>query len=83
MNFETVKIKFKINIKDIVYINSIIDSYEGVGIVRTIDPNMGLVAVYTNEFMKKYMYDILDALKAEGFSIDNIEEEKTECVDKW
>ncbi|MDK2791893.1 MAG: hypothetical protein PWQ25_756 [Deferribacteres bacterium] len=83
MKFDTIKVKFVINIKDIVYINSIIDSYEGIGIVRTIDPKEGLVAVYTNDFMKKYLYEVIDALKGEGYKIDNISEEKTESVDNW
>lgn len=83
MDLHTIKVKFKINIKNVIYINAIIDSYEGIGIVRTIDPNKGLVAVYTNAYMKKYLYDILNDLKVEGIDIYDIQEEITESVDIW
>jgi len=83
VNLQTVKVKFKMNIKDVIYLNAIIDSYEGVAIIRTIDPKKGLVAAYTNDFMKKYFYEILNDLKNEGVEIFDIQEEVTESVDAW
>jgi len=83
VNLQTVKVKFKMNIKDVIYINAIIDSYEGVAIIRTIDPKKGLVVAYTNDFMKKYFYEILNDLKNEGVEIFDIQEEVSESVDVW
>jgi len=40
MNVNTIRILINIDKKDIVYLNSIIDSYEGLAIMRTIDRKM-------------------------------------------
>lgn len=80
---ESYKIKFRVDIKDMIYINAVIDSYDGIGIIRTIDSKNGLVAVYTSEGQKKNLYDVLKALKSEGANIRDISEEKTEEVDNW
>lgn len=80
---ESYKIKFKVDIRNMIYINAVIDSYEGVGIVRTIDSKKGLVAVYASEMQKKTLYEVLDALRDEGIQLSDISEEKTESVDNW
>lgn len=80
---ESYKIKFRVDIKNMVYINAVIDSYDGIGIIRTIDRKNGLVAVYTSEGQKVHLYDVLNALKSEGVNITDISEEKTEEVDNW
>lgn len=80
---ESYKIKFRVDIKNMIYINAVIDSYDGIGIIRTIDSKNGLVAVYTSERQKVNLYDVLNALKSEGVNITDISEEKTEEIDNW
>lgn len=80
---ESYKIKFRVDIKNMIYINAVIDSYDGIGIIRTIDSKNGLVAVYTSEGQKVNLYDVLNALKSEGVNITDISEEKTEEIDNW
>ncbi|KAA0259312.1 DUF4911 domain-containing protein [Deferribacter autotrophicus] len=79
----TVRVKFKTDKKDIIYINSIIDSYEGIGIVRTIDKKEGKVVVYSTNGMYKYVVDVLNELKKEGVKISEINIEESEKVDEW
>lgn len=83
MNFNTYKIKFIANKEQILYINSVLDSYEGIGIMRTIDKNKGLVCIYSTEILHKQALAVLSALKREGVMIENITIEVSEDVDSW
>jgi hypothetical protein len=38
---------FTVNIGDVAYINAILDSYDGLGIMRTLDKSSGHIAIYT------------------------------------
>lgn len=78
---KSIKIKFKLEINDVLYVNSIMDSYEGVGIVRTIDSSTGKVAVYTSDSMYQYALDVLESLRNEGLKIEDISVEETSDVD--
>lgn len=83
MSFCTYKIKFIANRDQILYINSVIDSYEGIGIMRTIDKSKGLISVYSTDMQYKIVLELLSSLKKEGVFIDNISVEKSEDVDSW
>jgi len=78
----TIRIKLCISRSDIVYLNSIIDSYDGVGIVRTVDKEKGEVIIYSSNSMYRWVIGILDALKNEGVKLNILELEKSELVDK-
>jgi len=78
----TIRIKLCIDRSDIVYLNSIIDSYDGVGIVRTVDKEKGGVIIYSSNSMYRWVIGILDALKNEGVKLNILELEKSESVDK-
>ena len=78
----TIRIKLCICRSDIVYLNSIIDSYDGVGIVRTVDKEKGEVIIYSSNSMYRWVIGILDALKNEGVKLNILELEKSELVDK-
>nr|WP_275045664.1 DUF4911 domain-containing protein [Flexistipes sinusarabici] len=83
LNSKCVRIKFITDINDVLYINSIIDSYEGVGIVRTIDSANGKVAIFTSSGMCRYALNVLESLKGEGLNIKNIIVEESEDVDSY
>ena len=78
----TIRIKLCISRSDIVYLNSIIDSYDGVGIVRTVDKEKGEVIIYSSNSTYRWVIGILDALKNEGVKLNILELEKSELVDK-
>jgi hypothetical protein len=69
--------------KDIIYLNSIIDSYEGIAIMRTIDKKLGNVVIYTTAKFEDIVIKILEALKAEGVLLKIIGKETNELIDKW
>ncbi|MGA1862648.1 DUF4911 domain-containing protein [Deferribacter thermophilus] len=82
-NLYSVRLKFITDKKDIIYLNAIIDSYEGIGIVRTIDKEKGKVVVYSTNGLYKYALEVLDSLKKEGVKIENLVIEESENVDEW
>lgn len=79
----SVKIKFIANRKQILYINSILDSYDGIGIMRTIDREKGRIAVYSTESQYEKVLRLLKAMKREGIYISDISVERSEDVDSW
>lgn len=83
MTESTVKIKFIANRNQILYINSILDSYDGIGIMRTIDREKGHIAVYSTETQYEKVLKLLKALKREGIYISDISVERSEDVDSW
>lgn len=80
---DCVKVKFRTDINNVLYINSIIDSYEGVGIVRTIDSREGKVVIYTSTGMCKYALNVLKSLQGEDINISDIIVEESEDVDLY
>jgi hypothetical protein len=81
--FNTLRIKLQIDKREIVYLNSVIDSYEGIAIMRTIDKNLGKVIIYTTEKFEILLDNILSALKGEGVHLEIIEKDKSELIDNW
>ena len=81
--FKTVRIMLNVDKKDIIYLNSIIDSYDGIAIMRTIDKNLGNVVVFTTENFENLVIQLLNSLKQEGVLLDIIGKEKNELLDKW
>ena len=81
--FKTVRIMLNVDKKDIIYLNSIIDSYDGIAIMRTIDKNLGNVVVFTTENFENLVIQLLNSLKQEGVILDIIGKEKNELLDKW
>lgn len=81
--FNTLRIMLQVDKKDIIYLNSIIDSYEGIAIMRTIDKKLGNVVIYTTAKFEDIVIKILEALKAEGVLLKIIGKETNELIDKW
>jgi hypothetical protein len=51
---------------EIMYINCILDSYEGIGLMRTADESAGKVVIYTTKEYKACVLELIEALNAEG-----------------
>lgn len=79
----TVKVKCTILKKDVILLNSIIDSYEGIGLVRTVDAASGSVVIYATDGTYRTVLDVLEELKKDGTVIENISTQVSENVDEW
>jgi hypothetical protein len=62
---EVTEIMIKINPKDIDYINKIIEAYDGLGIVHTINRKEGIVAVHVTPDTANEVLVILNNLNVE------------------
>ncbi|MGE4318068.1 MAG: DUF4911 domain-containing protein [Deferribacterales bacterium] len=79
----TVRVKCTIQKKDVLILNSIIDSYEGIGLVRTVDAKTGSVIIYSTDDKYLIVLDVLNELIKDGMDIRNIDTEVSEKIDEW
>ncbi|HDM10619.1 MAG: hypothetical protein DRH15_06020 [Deltaproteobacteria bacterium] len=63
------KVRLKVNPAQICYIRNTLESYDGMALVRTIDPRSALLEVHVAPGCKDLVYCILGSLKKEGVSI--------------
>jgi hypothetical protein len=69
---DTVQWYFKINRRDIAYMKFILESYEGLGVLRTIDPRSAIVEVMVPPGLEEDMEMVLEGLRDE-ISMERIE----------
>ena len=55
------------------FINKIVESYEGVGNVRTLDNQNGLIKIITNSYLINEMDSIIERLREKEIKIDILE----------
>ena len=60
--------------KHIDFINKIMQAYEGLGIIRTLDANKGLVKIITIDTAKKDIDGIIEDLNKRDIKIEILEE---------
>lgn len=60
--------------KHIDFINKIMEAYEGLGIVRTLDANKGLIKFITIDTAKKDIDAIITDLNQRGVNVEVLEE---------
>ena len=77
----TVRIRFSCSKEDIVIVNSIIDSYGGLGLIRTLDKEKCNCAVFTTNSMYETTLQVMKSLQQEGLSLHDIMVEDSETVD--
>ncbi len=59
---EDIILKIKMNTKDIVFINKIIEAYEGIALVSTVSSKEGLLNIYTSSSCYEDLMYILKSL---------------------
>lgn len=65
---------YRVKRKDIDYIRNTIESYDGMALVRTIDPNKALIEVYVAPRCERFVEELIDSLKKdEGIEIERYE----------
>ncbi len=79
----TVRILFSCSKEDIIIVNSIIDSYGGLGLIRTIDKNKCNCALFSTNSMSKTALHVMYSLQKEGLSISDIKTDSFEEVDEF
>ena len=79
----TVRVKFNIRKQDVLLVNSIIDSHEGIGLVRTVDAKQGAMVVDSTDDQYEVVLKVLEDLKKNGMVIENIHTEVSENIDEW
>ena len=62
---DTVQWYFRVNRKDIAYMKFVLESYEGLGVFRTVDPRSGIVEVMVPPGLEKDMEMVLEGLRDE------------------
>jgi len=70
---ESVRLAFRVNRKDISYLRYTIESYDGMGIVKTLDPKKGLIEVRTAPGCEETVRQLMKALHREdGIPIEEV-----------
>ena len=59
--------------ENIDFINKIVEAYDGLGNVRTLDNKKGLIKIITNSFLLNDMDKVLEKLKGHNVSIEILE----------
>ena len=62
---DTVQWYFKVNCKDIAYMKFVLESYKGLGMLRTVDPRSGIVEVMVPPGLEEDMEMVLEGLQDE------------------
>lgn len=52
--------------KHIDFINKIIEAYEGIGVVRTLDASLGLIKIISTDDFKDFVKEVLEDLDSRG-----------------
>ena len=60
--------------EDIDFINKVVEAYEGAGVVRTVDPQKGLINIITTYDFKDFVKFVIEALRKYDVIAEIIEE---------
>jgi len=67
---ETIKHIFRVDRREINYLSVTIESYDGMAVVRTIDPDAGLIEIQISPSCEDMIFELLNSLaEDEGISI--------------
>lgn len=58
-------IYLKLPQKNIVFFKFVLESYEGLGVIRTLNPETGEIVIFTTEHTKKDLLELIESLKSE------------------
>ena len=62
MEIRDVMIKIEVQPKDIDFVNKIVEAYEGIALVSTVDPREGILVIHTSPQCYEDLKQILDTL---------------------
>jgi hypothetical protein len=62
---ETIKLSCQVERKDISYLSWIIQSYDGIAVLKTIDPYKAIIELQISPGCEDIIFELLDALKGQ------------------
>lgn len=62
---DVIRIQARVNKKDIIYVDGLLESYENLAVVRTIDPKKGIIEFLISPSFLSETKELLTALKEE------------------
>ena len=74
---QTIRCVFRVDRRDINYLRSTIESYDGMAVVSTLDPNKAYVALHISPGCEELVSELLACLREEG--LDIVEKEVTKA----
>lgn len=77
----TIRIRFSCSPSDIIIVNAVIDSYGGLGLIRTLDKKQCNCAIFSTNTVYETALEVLKSLQSEGLDIRDIVVDKSEEVD--
>ncbi|MCD6296862.1 MAG: DUF4911 domain-containing protein [Deltaproteobacteria bacterium] len=66
---ETIKHIFRVNRRDISYLRWTIESYDGMAVVRTLNPHAAFIEIMISPGCEDLVLELLDSLRKEGLSL--------------
>ena len=75
-NLETIQRYYRVERRDIFFIQSIFESYEGIASVSTVNPKEGIVRLAVSPGSEKDIEMIFDDLRVNGLFVEDLNEQK-------
>ncbi len=69
---QTIKGVFRVNRRDISYLRWTIESYDGMAVVRTIDPHAASIEIMISPGCEDLVLELLDSIREEGINCEVI-----------
>lgn len=66
---ECIRLHAEVNPREICYIRNTLESYDGMALVRTLDPSAALLEIHVPPRCKEVIISIIESLRQEGVSI--------------
>jgi hypothetical protein len=65
----TIKRVFRVDPKEINYLRWTIESYDGMAVVRTLDPRKAYIELMISPGCEELVFELLDSLRKEGLAL--------------
>jgi Domain of unknown function (DUF4911) len=69
---QTIKRIFRVNRRDISYLSWSVESYDGIAVVRTINPHEAFIEIMISPGCEDQVLELLDSLREEGVGCEVI-----------
>jgi len=66
---QTIKHLFRVDRRDINYLRTTIESYDGMAVVSTLDPGKGYLEIRISPGCEQFISELLDSLREEGLDL--------------
>ena len=66
---QTIKRLFRVDRRDINYLRTTIESYDGMAVVSTLDPNQAYLEIRISPGCEQLISELLDSLREEGLDL--------------